>query len=132
MRDLGTLAGPDAFAQYINDRGQVAGFSYTNNAPTSSGGPQVNPFLWNNGTMMDLGNLGGTFGQVNDLNNRGQVVGTMNLAGTSSFMAFSGTAVPLRTWARLEVITPGLIGSTRPGTFWASRTWQARQRMTHF
>jgi probable HAF family extracellular repeat protein len=88
MRDLGTLGGPDAFAQYLNDRGQIAGFSYISNTLTSSGVPQIDPFFWDSGSMLDLGSLGGTFGQVNDLNNRGQVIGTMNLAGDVSEHAF--------------------------------------------
>jgi probable HAF family extracellular repeat protein len=74
MQDLGTLGGPDSFAQYVNDKGQVAGFSFTSDL-------NVDPFLWRNGTITDLGSFGGTFGQVGALNNRGQVVGLMNLAG---------------------------------------------------
>jgi probable HAF family extracellular repeat protein len=102
MRDLGTLGGPDAFGQYLNSRGQVTGFSYTSYTPNqSSGVPTVDPFLWENGTMLDLGTLGGTFGQVNDLNDPGQVVGTSNVAGdvyTHGFIWSKGVLTDVGTF----------------------------------
>jgi len=101
MQDLGTLGtGTDAQAYWVNERGQVAGVSFTNTTPNSNNGtfcapnvPTQDPFLWDNGNLIDLGTLGGTCGVPNALNNRGQVVGQSNLAGDIDFHAFLWTSL---------------------------------------
>ena len=76
MQDLGTLGGDCAVADYINERGQVAGVSETTTTPNPDTGiPAQDPFLWEDGKMTDLGTLGGAIGFPLFLNNHGQVVG---------------------------------------------------------
>jgi probable HAF family extracellular repeat protein len=82
MRSLGTLGGPESCARYINQRGQVAGFSFTSYTPNAGTRiPAFEPFIWTNGRMTSLGSLGGTQGYPNGLNNQGQVAGYSTLAG---------------------------------------------------
>jgi len=104
MRDLGTLGtGTDAYALAINERGQVIGISYTDSTPNqvitqcSSGAPvpapipTQDPFLWENGQMIDLGSLGGTCGFPTWISNSGHVVGASDLPGDQVTHAFLWT-----------------------------------------
>jgi probable HAF family extracellular repeat protein len=94
MQDLGTLGGTHSTAEFVNDRGQIAGASYTNatlNAVATGCGqllPTQNPFLWEEGRMIDLGTLGGDFGDVAGINNSGQVAGISDVVGDLTYHAF--------------------------------------------
>ena len=127
MKDLGTLGGPDSVAMFVNRKGQIAGQSFTSSIPnppisifpcSSSGGlPTLDPFLWDDGEMRDLGNLGGTCGFPNYLNNRGQVVGQMNLAGDQTFHAF--------LWERGSLEDLGTLGGNASYASWINEAGEA-------
>ncbi len=84
MHDLPPFgADPDAVANGINDRGQVAG----NSGPLCI---SLHAVVWQNSTPTDLGSLGGTGSFATGINNRAQAVGFSATSLTNNFHAFLG------------------------------------------
>jgi probable HAF family extracellular repeat protein len=91
ITDLGTLGYNTTMGYGINANGQIAGRStLQQTVPVTQGCPPrrkcfshvYHAFLWSNGTMTDLGTLGGTFSEARALDTA-DVVGTSTLSGTS-------------------------------------------------
>jgi len=92
MIDIGTLGGPDSLPGGGCDLQRpsvIVGASYTSDTPNlNTGVPTQDPFLWHNGSMIDLGNLGGTLSMAQCANNREEVIGASNLPGDQLSHAF--------------------------------------------
>jgi len=85
MTDLGSLGGTWAvvgaladtgWTRVLNDSGDVVGSSFL------AGDAVQHAFLWSNGTMIDLGTLGGLRSDAAALNNKRQVVGSARVSDT--------------------------------------------------
>jgi probable HAF family extracellular repeat protein len=80
--DLGTLGGNGASSNAINNRGQIFGGAL-NTIPDADpffpffvpGATQVHAVLWENGSIRDLGTLGGTDSVAHQANDLGQAMG---------------------------------------------------------
>jgi probable HAF family extracellular repeat protein len=87
--NLGTLGGNESFPISVNNRGQVVGAA--SNAIPDALAPlffplsatQTRAFLWQDGVMQDLGDLGGPDAFAITVNDRGQVLG-LSLTSTNS------------------------------------------------
>jgi probable HAF family extracellular repeat protein len=89
MTDLGTLGGYSSAAYAINDSGQIVGSA---NRATGS----YHAFLYSNGTMSDLGALGGALYDCSEayaINGSGQAAGYSGTAtgAVHAFLYGNGT-----------------------------------------
>jgi probable HAF family extracellular repeat protein len=86
VHELPTLHGDTVgTATVVNDLGLMAGVSLT---CAEYAEHSTDPVLWQNGKIVKLGNLGGTFSFPIGINNWGQVVGESNLPGDTITHAF--------------------------------------------
>jgi probable HAF family extracellular repeat protein len=84
MMDLGGLGGLFTYTTDINNTTEVVGYSYLPNGRT-------HPFLYSEGTMMDLGTLnGGPFSEAWGINASGQIVGNSTTANSQHAILYSG------------------------------------------
>src|SRR5438034_227356 len=98
MTDLGSLGGGTAFANDVNEAGQIVG------GTTDASGYQ-RAFLWENGVMTDLGVQ--PDGSALAINDKGQIVGTMN-GERQGFLWDHGTITDLGTLGGPPVYASGV------------------------
>ena len=115
--DLGTLPGGfDSLGIYVNNAGQVIGFSTISTAPDPIGfiGFPTHTFIWKNGEKLDLGTLGGddTFpGASCSDPPPGTVVG----GSSTSVVPNPNTGLPTVDpflWQKGEMVDLGTLGGT--------------------
>jgi probable HAF family extracellular repeat protein len=108
MKDLGALGGNFSSAQAINNASQIVG-----QADTAAGS---DAFLWTNGTMQDLGNLGNPHSQANAINFDVPTKSFTQIAGWS--LTSDGSAYHAVIWdASNNILDLGTLGGTTSFAF---------------
>jgi probable HAF family extracellular repeat protein len=91
MTDLGTLGGTFSEPEGLNNRGQVVGNSNLK-GDVGCNGSLVNcdqhAFVWEQGSLTDLGTLGGSFALALGVNDSGEIVGTATNRDDQALRAF--------------------------------------------
>lgn len=80
-RPIPTFGGDFSIAFAINRHGQVTGNAALESSP---GDPPFRAYIYRDGTMLDLGTLGGRKSNGNDINDAGQVAGYAETAGVDA------------------------------------------------
>jgi probable HAF family extracellular repeat protein len=103
VTDLGSLGFGVTYGLAINNNGQITGYSYSSQAfqvtcpPQRYGQPKqciehpYHAFLWSNGTMTDLGTLGGHFSKGVAINLSGEIVGQADTTTGGDSFLWNGT-----------------------------------------
>ena len=115
----------------LNDQGELAGSVYREIGVY--GGPR--PVKWDAaGGMLDLGTLGGLFGQANDLNDSGAVVGSAEKSSRVEHAFLWQATGPMRDlgtlrgyWSRAQVINDSgvVAGTSYTGTETHAFVWDS-------
>jgi probable HAF family extracellular repeat protein len=140
ITDLGSLGYGVTDGVAINAHGQVTGKSFNGKTITLSsccsgcysGGKHIacvehiyHAFVWSNGTMTDLGTLGGNFSQGNSINLSGEVVGSAQTkAGISDAFLWNGSKMT-------DLTTSALSSLSSPSVAWINDSGQIAGTFGH-
>jgi probable HAF family extracellular repeat protein len=101
---------PHGRVSAINNIGEIVGHL------TLDTGTSPEAFLWNAGTVIDLGTLGGTSSQARAINDSGQIAGFAYLGGNSAIHAF--------LYSGADLADLGTLGGRNSMAFGINRTGQ--------
>ena len=93
LQDLGTLpGGTSSCSAWVNDRGLIVGASTNGQIDPLLGVPEIRAALWKDGSVFDLGTLGGNESVAYNVNKHSEIAGgalnTISDPYTSSFLNF--------------------------------------------